>query len=281
MMRSLWSAVSGLNTHQMEMDVIGNNISNVNTTSYKSQSTGFKDIMYQTLKNGSGGTANLARTNSTQVGLGSKVGSIFTNITAQGSAISTGNALDLMITGDSFFVISPNIQTGELNYSRDGGFTIDADGFLVTRNNGYYVIGSSGPGEIGNVLGNLKVIDRREVDWNEDGEITDNENLDYVEGVATSAAYIKGNIDKNDKNLEEGINLTLSVFGSDGKEYNIRFKLTDAGDEDDATYSLTLDKILDAGARKGLAGIQEAIKTEQYYAAYFEARNKPRPPRFV
>lgn len=58
MMRSLWSGVSGLNTHLLEMDVIGNNISNVNTTSFKSQATGFKDILYQTVKNTGIGDAN-------------------------------------------------------------------------------------------------------------------------------------------------------------------------------------------------------------------------------
>ncbi len=245
MMRSLWSAVSGLNTHQMEMDVIGNNIANVNTTSYKSQSTGFKDIMYQTLKSGSAGGANFGSTNATQVGLGSKVGSIFTNITAQGSAVSTGNALDLMITGDTFFIVSPDNQAGTLNYSRDGGFTVDAEGMLVTRNDGYYVMGVRGEDEIGGAVQNLLVVDRRKIDWNEDGKIGDNENLDYVLGEATSKAHLKGNIDKDDTNLKEGLNVTLSVFGKDGKEYNIRFQFTDNGDDDESTYKLTINKITD------------------------------------
>ena len=116
MMRSLWSAVSGLNTHQMEMDVIGNNISNVNTTSYKSQATGFQDILYQTVKAGGAASATRGSTNITQVGLGSKVGSIYTNITKQGSAMITDNALDLMITGDSFFILE---KDGINNYSRE------------------------------------------------------------------------------------------------------------------------------------------------------------------
>ena len=244
MMRSLWSAVSGLNAHQMEMDVIGNNIANVNTTSYKSQSTGFKDIMYQTLKSGGAGGQNLASTNAVQVGLGSKVGSIFTSISSQGSAVTTGNALDLMITGESFFVISPDIATQNLNFSRDGGFTVDANGFLVTRNDGYYVLGVNGDETIGNNLVNLKVIDRQPVDWNEDGTIADNEVLDYVPGEITSKAYLKGNIDKDDSYLSEGFNITLSVFGSDGNPYNIRFKISDAQDLDDSTYMLSVDKVL-------------------------------------
>ena len=142
MLRSLWSGVSGLTTHQMEMDVIGNNIANVNTTAYKSQATGFSDVLYQTVKNGTGAGDNVATTNAAQVGLGSKVSSIYTNITKSGSMQTTGNAFDMMITGDSFFVISPDNQTR--NFSRDGAFTIDAQGSLVTQNNGYYVMGVMG-----------------------------------------------------------------------------------------------------------------------------------------
>ena len=139
MMRSLWSAVSGLNTHQREMDVIGNNISNVNTTAYKSMATGFQDVLYQTIKYGTGAGQNIGATSASQVGLGSKISSIYTNISAQGSAITTNNVLDLMITGPSFFIVSTDGgQTA--NYSRDGSFNIDANGDLVTQGNGYYVM---------------------------------------------------------------------------------------------------------------------------------------------
>ena len=73
MMRSLWSGVAGLTTHQLEMDVIGNNIANVNTTAYKSQATGFADILYQTVKNGTGSGDTTSTTNVSQVGLGSRL----------------------------------------------------------------------------------------------------------------------------------------------------------------------------------------------------------------
>ena len=102
MMRSMWSAVAGLKTHQLEMDVIGNNIANVNTTAYKSQATGFQDVLYQTVKEGTGAGQRVAATNIAQVGLGSKLGSVYTNIAAQGSAITTNNVMDLMITSLSF-----------------------------------------------------------------------------------------------------------------------------------------------------------------------------------
>ena len=78
MVRSLYSAVSGLNTHMNEMDVIGNNIANVNTTAYKSQSLSFSDMLYQTTRNSSAATATMGSVNARQIGLGSKTGAIAT-----------------------------------------------------------------------------------------------------------------------------------------------------------------------------------------------------------
>ncbi len=232
MMRSLWSGVAGLTTHQMEMDVIGNNIANVNTTAFKSQATGFQDILYQTVKNGSGSGDNTATTNSSQVGFGSKVASIYTNITKSGSMQTTNNALDMMITGDSFFCISPDQTTGAVNYTRDGSFTIDSDGCLVTQSNGYYVMGVMGTGGIGDTIESPLAL------------ITDDTKT--IAGTATSQAYMKGNIDSYDSNLEDGRNVSLEVFGADGETYTLKFSLTDAGDDEDNTFTLSLDYILDS-----------------------------------
>ena len=82
MMRSLYSGVSGLKTHQVKMDVIGNNIANVNTTAYKSQSITFSELMYQTTQAASGpnATSGTAGTNAKQIGLGVKSGAISTAI---------------------------------------------------------------------------------------------------------------------------------------------------------------------------------------------------------
>ena len=102
MMRSLFSGVAGLKVHQTRMDVIGNNIANVNTTSYKSQSMSFSDLLYQTTQAASGANAATGRggINARQIGLGAKNGAISTAITTQGSAQSTNNPWDIMITGD-------------------------------------------------------------------------------------------------------------------------------------------------------------------------------------
>ncbi|MCR5509713.1 MAG: flagellar hook-basal body complex protein, partial [Lachnospiraceae bacterium] len=130
MMRSLFSGVAGLKTHQTRMDVIGNNIANVNTTAYKSQSMTFQDLLYQTTQNASAANANTGAggINARQIGLGAKTGAISTAITQQGSAQSTSNPFDIMITGDSFFVVS----NGSDNFfTRDGSFCVDGVGNLV------------------------------------------------------------------------------------------------------------------------------------------------------
>ncbi len=239
MMRSLWSGVSGLKTHQMEMDVIGNNIANVNTTAYKSQATGFQDVLYQTVREGTGAGQNTGTTNAAQVGLGARVGSIYTNISAQGSAVTTNNVLDLMITGPSFFIISPDNATN--NYSRDGSFTIDASGNLVTQSNGYYVMGVMGEGGVrdGAAVTKLQVINTV------NGKISDT-----MPGQATSQGYFKGNIDSYDSQLGEGRALMMEVFGTDGQTYTLKFNVSDAGDDQENTFTLELGSVVDSEGNK-------------------------------
>jgi flagellar hook protein FlgE len=239
----MWSAVAGLKTHQLEMDVIGNNIANVNTTAYKSQATGFQDVLYQTVKEGTGAGQNVASTNVAQVGFGSKIGSIYTNISAQGSAVTTNNVLDLMITGPSFFIVTPDGGQTD-NYSRDGAFTIDANGDLVTQNNGYYVRGVMGDGGIptGTVnLSNLRVINRNTARTSYDAQgnvIT--QMYDTMPGSATTATYMKGNLDSADTSFAEGKDLSLEVYGSDGYRYTLKFRFDDNGDNETNTFGMSL-----------------------------------------
>ncbi len=244
MMRSLWSAVSGLNTHQLEMDVIGNNISNVNTTAFKSSATGFQDVLYQTIKNSGAPGDNRFSTNADQVGLGAKMGSIFANISKQGSAVMTNNVFDLMINGDSFFVISPDSTTQ--NFSRDGSFTIDAEGDLVTQNNGYYVMGVMGDGGVadGAAVTKIKVIERQAMPDKNDPTVM--REVDYMPGAPTEAAYMKGNIDSEDPALKEGKGLMLEIYGNDGNPYTLKYKIDNAGDDDISTFNLTLSSIVDS-----------------------------------
>jgi len=129
MMRSLFSAVSGLRVHQMRMDVIGDNIANVNTVGFKRSAVSFKDIFYQTLRGGSASTADLGGTNPQQVGLGVALDSIQV-VHGQGAAASTGNGTDLMIQGDGYFRVSAD-GGNTIFYTRAGAFHFDNEGYLV------------------------------------------------------------------------------------------------------------------------------------------------------
>ena len=128
MLRSMYSGISGLRSHQTMMDVVGNNIANVNTTGYKSSATVFQDVLSQTLQGAGAPEDGRGGTNPAQVGLGVKVAGINTNF-AQGSSQATGRATDLAIQGDGFFAVR---QGGENVYTRAGSFNFDQSGMLVT-----------------------------------------------------------------------------------------------------------------------------------------------------
>ena len=141
MMRSLFSGVAGLKTHQTKMDVIGNNISNVNTVAFKSSSTTFSDIMYQTTSQASGATATRGGTNAKQIGLGVTNGATKISITSAGAAQSTGDALDIRLTDTNttnFFIVN---NGSENVFTRAGSFYIDGNGNLAMTTTGYLVMG--------------------------------------------------------------------------------------------------------------------------------------------
>lgn len=134
MMRSLFSAVSGLKSHQTAMDVIGNNVANVNTTGYKSSRVVFQDIYSQTVSSATAPTDTTGGINAKQVGLGTSVAAIGMNMT-EGSTMSTSYPLDFSISGEGFFVVDTG--DGTYSYTRNGALTLDADGYLVTANGDY------------------------------------------------------------------------------------------------------------------------------------------------
>ncbi len=132
MMRSLWAGVSGLQAHQVAMDVEGNNIANVNTSGFKYSRANFSDMLSQTTKIATAPQGDLGGKNPMQVGLGTEVNSV-TRIFSQGSVQTTGKTTDLAIQGDGFFVVS---QDGGVTYkySRNGDFVFDSNGNFVTNN---------------------------------------------------------------------------------------------------------------------------------------------------
>jgi flagellar hook protein FlgE len=137
MMRSLFSGVSGLRNHQVRMDVIGNNISNVNTVAFKAGRVTFKEGFAQLLQGASRPPGDHGGINPIQVGLGMQVGSIDT-IFNQGNLETTGLNTDLAIQGDSFFTVAKGAQHF---YTRAGNFQLDANGKLVSPTNGFVVQG--------------------------------------------------------------------------------------------------------------------------------------------
>ncbi len=129
MLRSMFSAISGLRAHQTKMDVTGNNIANVNTVGYKGSQTVFEDTLSQVIRAGGAPGEGRGGTNPAQVGLGVKVGGITTNWT-QGATQNTGRSTDFMIEGDGFFVVQAGNQQ---LFTRAGSFGFDASGNLVTN----------------------------------------------------------------------------------------------------------------------------------------------------
>jgi flagellar hook protein FlgE len=132
MLRSLFSGISGLRAHQQMMDVTGNNIANVNTTGYKGSQTTFEDTLSQLVRAAGAPQGGTGGTNPAQIGLGVRLGSI-TNNFSQGAAQNTGRNTDLMIQGDGFFVVQ---NAGQQLYTRNGSFSFDTNGSLVTSDGG-------------------------------------------------------------------------------------------------------------------------------------------------
>jgi len=143
MVRSLWSAASGMKGQQTQVDTIANNLANVNTTGYKSQSTQFKTLLYQTLKATSTNAEGEAKPTSAQVGLGTRVASINTSFT-QGQQMANDSNTAFCIVGSGFFAV----QDGdEIHYTRNGNFTWaldDSGNRILTTAEGYKVLDQAG-----------------------------------------------------------------------------------------------------------------------------------------
>ncbi|MCR5619829.1 MAG: flagellar hook-basal body complex protein [Lachnospiraceae bacterium] len=234
MMRSLYSGVAGLKTHQTKMDVIGNNIANVNTTAFKSSSVTFADLMSQTTQSASGAnaTTGVGGVNARQIGLGVKSGAINVNISSQGSAQSTGNPFDIMITGSNFFVVSDGLAN---YFTRDGSFYVDGVGNLCMTSTGYNVMGWG--------------VDPETLSIKQDTvqalRIMSADNLTYPP-EATTKGTVTGILDKNDTdvNSEAGKTVNLNLYDALGYEYTARFIIKST--DEDGEYSAELTKLLDA-----------------------------------
>lgn len=142
MMRSMFSAISGLKAHQVKLDVTANDIANVNTIGYKGARTTFRDSLSQMQRGGAGATAGTGGTNAAQIGLGVTLGSIDNQM--QGGALqTTGGPLDLAIQGEGFFRIKTDLTNPATEYTRAGNFGANAAGDLITQE-GQFVVDAAG-----------------------------------------------------------------------------------------------------------------------------------------
>lgn len=254
MMRSLYSGVAGLKTHQTRMDVIGNNIANVNTTAYKSSSMTFSELMSQTTQKASGAnaTTGVGGTNAKQIGLGVKAGAINTAITTQGSAQSTGNPFDIMITGDNFFVVN---NGSENFFTRDGSFYVDGAGNLAMTSTGYNVMGWGVDETTGNIKQDTVTALR----------IMSAANMTYPP-EATTKANISGILDENDKDVTSanGKTVNLNFFDARGYSYTAKFTFKQSGGDKTNEYSMELSKLLDStGAEIDISKLKFGNRSQQ------------------
>jgi flagellar hook protein FlgE len=231
LLNSLFAGVSGLRNHQAMMDVIGNNIANVNTIGFKSSRVTFSDTFNQFIKAGTNPTENSGGTNSFQIGLGMKVNSVDRNWN-QGTFERTGITSDLALQGPGMFVLKSN---GENFYSRAGAFTFDADGRLVSTQNGAIVQGkvASTDGAIppGNNLEDIKIdtnlklpaVATNEIKWG--GNLKSNSVLTRTEEVVQ-----RGNINSA---LPGPFTSQTTIYDEFGQSYKLEVTYTKTANPDE------------------------------------------------
>ena len=141
MSQALYTSSTGINAGQQQINVVANNVANINTTAYKAANMTFETLYSNTISYGSAATKDGGGTNPKQIGLGVKIGGI-TRDFSSGSFINTGRDMDLMISGNGYFVVQD--AEGKLYYTRDGIFTTDSDGNIVNQS-GMKVVAAKTP----------------------------------------------------------------------------------------------------------------------------------------
>ena len=240
MMRALYSGVAGLKVHQTKMDVIGNNISNVNTIGFKSSTVTFADVLYQTSSNATGANIATGRTgqNAMQIGLGAGVSAINVTIDSVGGAQRTDNPFDIMIEGSGFFIV--NNGSGNL-FTRAGSFMVDELGTLCNAN-GYAVMGwqvdpTNPEKTVSGTVSPLRIMSAEN---------------QYSSPEPTTATYFSGNIDSADTSFdsESGKVTNFAFYDKLGRSYTANLKLEQLDGEDGAKienqYAITVTDILDS-----------------------------------
>lgn len=143
MMRSLWTAASGMVAQQTNLDTISNNLSNINTTGYKTETVNFKSLIYQTLQQKSTDSTGAPKPVGAQVGLGVRPGAITSDFT-QGALLESGGSFDYAIQGEGFFMAK--LEDGTIGYTRNGNFNVAVaeNGLALTDNGGRQILDTAG-----------------------------------------------------------------------------------------------------------------------------------------
>ena len=248
---SILSGVTGLNAAQQDLDIIGNNLANADTTGYKSQSVSFEDLFYQTLQPATPSTQNVGGTDPIQVGFGTKVASINNEMT-QGTLTPTGNQLDMGIQGAGFFEESDGTNT---YFTRNGGYTVDSAGYLQDPATGFNVLRFGNVGEPSAAGPGFQVAgdERIQIPFGSSipGNITQNVtlqgNLDAtavgtVTGQATANVTLAGTLDSA---AAPGttVNGTIQIYDSLGVPHTLSVTFDkvgqDANNNNDDEWTLT------------------------------------------
>lgn len=248
MMRSMYSAVSGLKTHQTRMDVIGNNIANVNTVAFKSSSVTFSDILYQTTSNASGANATTGTggVNAKQIGLGTTVAATKVSITSAGASETTGNPFDIRLTdknSTNFFIVN---NGSENVFTRSGSFYVDGSGNLCMSSTGYTVMGW----QVDETTGEIRK------DTVSALRIMQEKNLTSAP-EATTQATIAGVLDENDTDVKNdaGRVMNLNFYDNLGYQYTAKFAIKATGT--DGKYTVELTSVLDSNNKNIIADLDK------------------------
>lgn len=248
MMRSLFSGISGLKVHQTRMDVIGNNISNVNTVGFRASSVNFTDVFYQTSQGASGPNAETGApgTNATQIGLGANVAAIAVDLSGTGATQRTDRGMDVMINGDAFLIAK---QNGNTYFTKSGALDVDANGTLYCTTNGAAILGWRAVDTGG---GNREI----RKDTATTLQLMGGDNM-YSAPNPTTDITLKGNIDSNDTQLNftdkdqgTGYPVSVSFYDKLGSLNTAKFVVHKYGDDStppvvsDNQYVLKLTDIL-------------------------------------
>lgn len=209
---ALWAGISGLNSSSKQLDVIANNLANVNTVGFKSGTTYFADVLSQSLSGGSGGNM--------QVGRGVAVTEVQTQFSA-GSFESTGNATDVAIDGDGFFMV--NDSEGATYYTRAGSFHLDKDSMLVDVN-GYNIQGKEITAGVPGALGNIDL------------------HAVQSEPSRTTEVSLGANLNSQTENLGQ-YTTTQTVFDSLGGSHTLNTVFTKQAAANTWTAAATIDQL--------------------------------------